>query len=105
MDSATLADVMGHVVPQSTYDRYAAPFNNDMLAAGITTVNRAAMWCAQLGHESVGLKYMAEIASGAPYEGRADLANPQRGDGVRFKGRGPTQLTGAATTAGSRSGA
>jgi predicted chitinase len=100
MDSATLYAVMvppgqGHLYPpRATYDRYVIPFNNAMLAADITTVNRAAMWCAQLGHESVGLKYMAEIASGAAYEGRADLGNTQRGDGVRFKGRGPIQLTG-----------
>jgi predicted chitinase len=51
------------------------------------------MFCAQVGHESLGLRYMEEIASGAAYEGRADLGNTQPGDGTRFKGRGPIQLT------------
>src|SRR5438105_4889581 len=37
---------------------------------------------------------MEEIASGAAYEGRGDLGNTQPGDGVRFKGRGPIQVTG-----------
>jgi predicted chitinase len=59
-----------------------------------TTVNRIAMWCAQIGHESAGLRYMEEIASGAAYEGRTDLGNVFAGDGVRFKGRGPIQVTG-----------
>ena len=51
---------------------------------------------AQLAHESCNFRYMEEIASGSAYEGRADLGNTQRGDGKRFKGRGPIQLTGRA---------
>lgn len=49
---------------------------------------------AQLAHESGNFRYMEEIASGAAYEGRKDLGNTQAGDGKRFKGRGPIQLTG-----------
>ena len=60
------------------------------------TGDRALMFLAQLGHESAGLRYMEEIASGAAYEGRLDLGNTQVNDGTRFKGRGPIQLTGRA---------
>lgn len=58
--------------------------------------NRLAHFIAQLAHESGGFRYMEEIASGAAYEGRANLGNTQPGDGKRYKGRGPIQLTGRA---------
>lgn len=59
-----------------------------------TNPNRIAMWLAQVGHESAGLRYMEEIADGSAYEGRDDLGNTVPGDGRRFKGRGPIQVTG-----------
>lgn len=57
---------------------------------------RQAAYLAQLAHESVGLTAFEEFASGKAYEGREDLGNTRPGDGVRFKGRGPMQLTGRA---------
>ena len=68
--------------------------NQAMAEGGINTPRRQAAFLAQLAHESVGLTHFEEIASGAAYEGRADLGNTQPGDGVRYKGRGPIQLTG-----------
>lgn len=62
----------------------------------ITSYLREAAFLAQLAHESAELRYMEEIASGAAYEGRKDLGNTQPGDGKRYKGRGPIQLTGRA---------
>lgn len=60
----------------------------------LDTPLRLAHFMAQLSHESGGFRYMEEIASGAAYEGRKDLGNTQPGDGKRYKGRGPIQLTG-----------
>lgn len=62
----------------------------------INRPEREAAFLGQLAHESGGLKYWQEIASGAAYEGRVDLGNTQPGDGRRFKGRGPIQITGRA---------
>ena len=88
---------MGNV-PGVDYTALSPGFNEAMVAAGVTTVRRAAMWCAQLGHESVGLRYMREIWGPTPaqrgYEGRVDLGNTRPGDGKRFMGRGPIQVTG-----------
>jgi len=82
---------------------YLPHLNKAMVEANITTPKRQAAFLAQLAHESGSLRYMEEIASGAAYEGRRDLGNTQPGDGVRFKGRGPIQLTGRANyTAASR---
>ena len=60
-------------------------------------INTPLRWChylAQIAHESAELRYSEEIASGKAYEGRKDLGNVIKGDGVRFKGRGLIQLTG-----------
>lgn len=73
------------------------PFIQQAMAEfDITSYLRETAFLAQLAHESGELRYMEEIASGAAYEGRANLGNTQPGDGKRFKGRGPIQLTGRA---------
>jgi spore coat assembly protein SafA len=60
----------------------------------INTLLRKAAFLAQLAHESLELNLFQEIATGEAYERRQDLGNTQPGDGKKFKGRGPIQLTG-----------
>lgn len=60
----------------------------------IDTPQRMRHFMAQIAHESGGLKWLKELASGDDYEGRSDLGNNRPGDGRRFKGAGAIQLTG-----------
>ena len=64
----------------------------------VTTPLRQAAFLAQLAHESGQFRFMEEIWGPTPaqrrYEGRRDLGNVQPGDGFRYKGRGPIQITG-----------
>ncbi|MEX2631495.1 MAG: glycoside hydrolase family 19 protein [Tistlia sp.] len=76
--------------------QFHAPLVGAMTAAGIATPLRRAHFLAQIGHESGGLRWTEELASGDAYEGRRDLGNREPGDGRRFKGRGLIQLTGRA---------
>jgi putative chitinase len=71
------------------------PYINDTLVKyNISTPARQLCFLAQVSHESGGLFYTEELASGIAYEGRKDLGNIQPGDGVKFKGRGLIQITG-----------
>ncbi len=78
----------------STIKAYLALLKTALPTYQINTPLRVAHFLAQVGHESLSFRYTRELASGAAYEGRKDLGNTQKGDGVRFKGRGLIQITG-----------
>ena len=81
---------------------YLTPLNAPIQTYAIDTALRTAAFIAQLAHESGEFRWMEEIWGPTDaqrrYEPPNDLAkrlgNTQAGDGKRFKGRGPIQITG-----------
>lgn len=91
--------------PSSKLELYVEPLNAAMAEFDINTDTREQMFLAQLLQESGCFNYMEELASGAAYEGRADLGNtkPEAVEiaarhgstpGRFFKGHGPIEITG-----------
>ena len=96
------------IMPALPRDRaleFIDPLNSAMEKFKIDTPVRVAAFIAQVAHESGCLRYVREIASGAAYDGRADLGNTKaeaiaaaaaKGTtpGPFYKGRGLIQVTG-----------
>lgn len=100
MDAGTLGLCTGASIERAT--KYLAGLTVAMAEYAINTPERQAMFLANVGHETAGLKYMRELGNDAyftKYDGRQDLGNTQPGDGAKFKGRGMLQTTGRANYA------
>lgn len=79
---------------QKNRDKFLPILNKYWDRFEVNTPSRVAAFLAQVGHECGQFRYTEELASGSAYEGRKSLGNTQKGDGVKYKGRGLIQVTG-----------
>ena len=97
----TLTGIMPHLKPERR-DAFLPHLQAAMEEFEVNTPLRQAAFLAQLAHESGEFRYMEEIwgptAAQKRYEPPSSLArrlgNMEPGDGFRYKGRGPIQVTG-----------
>ena len=94
-------------IARSRADVWVMPMREACALANINTVPRMAAWLGQIGHETMRLRFTAELwgptAQQLKYELPNRLArtlgNTQPGDGRRFAGHGCLQITGRANHA------
>jgi putative chitinase len=100
-------DALRRIMPRLSGERctqYLPHLQQAMEEFGISEPLRKAAFLAQIAHESGEFRFMEEIWGPTDaqrrYEPQSELAqrlgNTEVGDGKRFKGRGPIQVTGRA---------
>lgn len=98
--AAALSRIAGARAKSELVDAIANGITDQGAQFGLDRYSRLAHFIAQVAHESGRFVYNEEIwgptSAQKGYEGRRDLGNTEPGDGYRFRGRGPIQLTGRA---------